>query len=152
MIVRSLLTLAAAAASAPVIAQGPLPPVDYGKERNWLCLPGQADVCSTPLPTTALHANGYGSSGRSIIARNPQIDCFYVYPTVSGDGGLNSDLNASEERGAAAAQFARFAGVCRTFAPIYRQMTLGSVAAAAVGVDVRQEGELAYRDVSSAWR
>jgi hypothetical protein len=149
---RSLLALIAAAAALPAAAQGPLPPIDYGKERNWLCLPGQADVCSTPQPTTALNPNGYGSTGPSPIARNAAVDCFYVYPTVSGDTGLNSDLNVSEERGAAAGQFARFAGVCRTFAPIYRQMTIGSVAAAAVGVDVRQEGEIAYRDVANAWR
>lgn len=151
MIIRSLLFLAAAAAASPALAQAALPPVDYGKERNWLCLPGQADVCSTPLPTTALNSTGYGSSSPSPIARNPRVDCFYVYPTVSGDAGMNSDLNVAEERGAAASQFARFAGVCRTFAPIYRQMTLGSIAAAAVGADMRQEGEIAYRDVANAW-
>ena len=152
MIRRSLLGVVALAGASPAVAQVALPPVDYGKERNWLCLPGQADVCSTPLPTTALNSNGYGSTGPSLIAKNPSVDCFYVYPTVSGDSGLNSDLNVAEEKGAAAAQFARFAGVCRTFVPIYRQMTLGSVAAAAVGVDVRQEGEIAYRDVANAWR
>ena len=52
---------------------------------------------------------------------------------------MNSDLNVDDsERGAAQVQFARFAGVCRTFAPIYRQMTLGAVAAAAAGADMRQ--------------
>ncbi|QNP42350.1 DUF3089 domain-containing protein [Sphingomonas daechungensis] len=45
---------------------------------------------------------------------------------MSNDRGLNSDLNVdNSERSAAQVQFARFAGVCRTFAPIYRQMTLG---------------------------
>ena len=136
----------------PAPAQAPLPPVDYGKERNWLCLPGQADVCSTPLPTTMLNPNGYGSTGPSPIAKDPTVDCFYVYPTVSGDRGMNSDLRPFEEKSAAASQFARFAGVCRTFAPIYRQMTLASIAAAAVGADMRQEGEIAYRDVANAWR
>ena len=44
--------------------------------------------------------------------------------------GMNSDLVVhASERGAAQVQFARFAGVCRTFAPVYRQMTLGAVAA-----------------------
>ena len=152
MIRRSLLALVAAAAASPAAAQSPLPSVDYGKERNWLCLPGQADVCSTPLPTTALNPNGYGSTGPSPIAKDPPIDCFYVYPTVSADRGMNSDLNVAEEKGAAASQFARFAGVCRTFAPIYRQMTLSSIAAAAMGADMRQEGEIAYRDVANAWR
>lgn len=153
MIRRSLLAVVAAAAAAPAYAQAPaLPPVDYGKESNWLCLPGQSDVCSRPLATTTLGRNGYGATGVSKVAKDPPIDCFYVYPTISGDRGMNSDLSASEEVGAVASQFARFAGVCRTFAPVYRQMTLGSIAAAAVGADMREPGEIAYRDVANAWR
>ncbi|MDQ3478821.1 MAG: DUF3089 domain-containing protein [Pseudomonadota bacterium] len=153
MIRRLLLTCVAAASAWPAVAQQPAPPpVDYGKERHWLCLPGQADVCSRPLPTTVLNANGYGSTGPSVVAKDPPIDCFYVYPTVSGDRGMNSDLSPSEEISVAASQFARFSGVCRTFAPIYRQMTLGAIAAAAIGADMRQPGDIAYRDVANAWR
>lgn len=126
--------------------------VNYGVEKSWLCLPGRKDACSTPLPTTVLDSGGYGATGRSAVAKDPPVDCFYVYPTVSGDKGLNSDLAASEEIGAARSQFARFASVCRPFAPIYRQMTLGAVAAAAAGGDVRKAGELAYSDVANAWR
>ncbi len=126
--------------------------VNYGIEKNWLCLPGRNDVCSTPLATTALNANGYGSMGRNAIAKNPPIDCFYVYPTVSSDKGLNSDLVVKEEIGATMSQFARFASVCRPFAPVYRQMTLGAVATAAAGGDVLKAGELAYSDVADAWR
>ncbi len=147
-----LLACVAAAAAWPAGAQIALPPVDYGKERNWLCLPGEADVCSKPLPTTALNANGYGSTGLSTVAKDPPVDCFYVYPTISGDRGMNSDLSVFEERAAAANQFARFAGVCRTFAPVYRQMTLGAIAAAAIGADMTQPGDIAYRDVANAWR
>jgi pimeloyl-ACP methyl ester carboxylesterase len=138
-------------------AQAPAPQpiaVDYTAPANWLCLPGRKDVCSTPVATTALNPNGYGSSGPSSVARDPPIDCFYVYPTVSRDPGLNSDLNvgASEEKFAASAQFARFAGVCRTFAPIYRQMTLGAIAAMATGGDIAPAAQLAYGDVAAAWR
>ena len=125
----------------------------YSADSNWLCLPGRADVCSTPLPTTALNANGYGSVGRSIVAKDPPIDCFYVYPTVSSDQGLNSDLTAGrEEKLMIETQFARFASVCRPFVPIYRQMTLASVAAYAAGADIKQAGRLAYGDVRAAWR
>src|SRR5215210_942376 len=67
---------------------------DYAKDSSWLCLPGRKDVCSTPLPTTALDPNGYGSTGLSAVAKDPPLDCFYVYPTVSSDPGLNSDLIA----------------------------------------------------------
>jgi hypothetical protein len=49
-------------------------------------------------------------------------------------------------------QFARFASVCRPFAPVYRQMTLGSVAAAAAGANVIAAGAVAYADVEAAWR
>jgi hypothetical protein len=126
--------------------------VNYSLDRNWLCLPGRKDVCSTPLATTALNANGYGSTGQSAVAANPPVDCFYVYPTVSSDDGLNSDLSVKEEVGAAQSQFARFASVCRPFAPIYRQMTLAAVAVAATGGDVTKAGELAYSDVANAWR
>jgi hypothetical protein len=143
------------ALSSPVGAQAPAPvpaPPDYAKDADWLCLPGRTDVCSTPLGTTALDPNGYGSTGQSSVAKDPPLDCFYVYPTVSRDQGMNSDLNVSEEKGAAEVQFARFAGVCRTFAPIYRQMTLGAVAAYSAGANIDAAAALAYRDVGAAWR
>jgi hypothetical protein len=140
--------------AAPVAAQAPAQVApDYSKASTWLCLPGRADTCSTPLPTAALNPNGYGSVGRSSVAKDPSLDCFYVYPTVSRDQGMNSDLNVDgSERGAARVQFARFAGVCRTYAPIYRQMTLAAVTAAATGADVTRPAMLAYADVASAWR
>lgn len=150
----SLLIAAALAAATPVHAQsaGPSPAPDYTKDGTWLCLPGRADPCSTPLPTTALNPNGYGSNGKSSIAKDAPIDCFYVYPTVSHDPGMNSDLKASEEIGVAEVQFARFASVCRTFAPLYRQMTMGAVAAFAAGGDIGDAAKLAYSDVAAAWR
>jgi hypothetical protein len=143
--------------TAPAAAQAqpaPLPRApNYTNASDWLCLPGRRDVCSTPLPTTALNPNGYGSTGPSTVAASPPLDCFYVYPTVSGDRGLNSDLVPDgSERGAAQSQFARFAGVCRTFAPMYRQMTTAAVAAAATGADLEPARRLAYRDVAAAFR
>ena len=128
------------------------PPPDYSKDSAWLCLPDRKDVCSTPLATTALSPNGYGSRGLSTVAADPPIDCFYVYPTVSRDAGMNSDLQPSEEKGAAQTQFARFASVCRTYAPLYRQMTLGAIAAYSAGGDIGDAVAVAYRDVASAWR
>lgn len=142
---------AASALHAQPSAPGGTAP-DYAKDSAWLCLPARADVCSAALPTTQLTPTGYGSADPDPIAKDPPTDCFYVYPTVSRDQGLNSDLNAAEEKGVAAVQFARFSSVCRTFAPIYRQMTLGAVAAYSAGGDIRAAAELAYRDVASAWR
>jgi hypothetical protein len=151
----TLIAAAALSAAAPVSAQTSAPAAapDYNSDSTWLCLPGRKDVCSTPLPTTELNANGYGSKGLSAVAKDPPIDCFYVYPTVSSDPGMNSDLIAgSEEKGAAQSQFARFASVCRPFAPVYRQMTVGAIAAYAAGVDISQAGALAFSDVFAAWR
>ncbi len=142
--------IAALAPGQPAQALPPAP--DYNIEKNWLCLAGRADTCSTPLATTALNANGYGSTGRSTVAKDPPVDCFYVYPTVSRDSGLNSDLNVSEEIGATQSQFARFASVCRPFVPVYRQMTLAAVATASAGGDVTKAGMVAYSDVANAWR
>ena len=144
-----LAMLAATPAAAQPVAAAP----DYAKPATWLCLPGRADVCSKPLATTALNPNGYGSNGLSPIAKAPPVDCFYVYPTVSNDRGMNSDLNPDNaEKGAAEVQFARFASVCRPFAPMYRQLTLAAVTVAATGGDVSAAARLAYADVASAWR
>lgn len=143
---------AALLAGAPAAAQQ-AEPVDYANPANWLCVPGRADTCGTPLPTTALNANGYGSVGRSMPASTPPaVDCFYVYPTVSRDAGANSDLvPGPEEQAAAAVQFARFSSVCRPFAPMYRQVTLAALQSTMAG---KPSGDfaLAYGDVLSAWR
>ena len=146
--------LLAASSLFAVQATAATPPPDYGKPTSWLCLPGRSDLCSTPLATTSLNPNGYGSTGRSEVARDASVDCFYVYPTMSRDGGMNSDLTPrdGEEKAAVVSQFARFAGACRTFAPMYRQMTIGAVAAAAAGADVSRPAMLAYADVRSAWK
>ena len=145
--------LAAASLFAVQASTSTLPP-DYSQPSSWLCLPAKKDLCDEPLPTTALNPNGYGSTGLSPVAKNPSFDCFYVYPTMSRDPGMNSDLNpgGSEEKAAIVSQFARFAGACRTFAPIYRSMTLGAVAAAAAGANVAQPAMLAYGDVRAAWK
>ncbi len=147
-----MLLLAASLFAVQASAATPAP--DYSNPASWLCLPGRADICTTPLRTTALNPNGYGSTGLSTVARDSRVDCFMVYPTVSRDSGMNSDLvpGDGEEKASIVSQFARFAGTCRTFAPIYRSMTLGAVTAAAAGADVTAPAILAYTDVRAAWR
>ena len=153
---RYLLLAAAAvfAAITPLHAQAPTasPAPDYSKDSAWLCLPGRSDSCSAPLQTTVLRPSGYGETTTSTPAKDPPLDCFYVYPTVSRDQGLNSDLNVQEEKAAAQVQFARYSTVCRTFAPVYRQMTVGAVAAYSTGGDITAAAQLAYGDVAAAWR
>lgn len=126
---------------------------DYADDASWLCLPGRDDACGKPLPTTALNANGYGANGLAVPAADPGVDCFYVYPTVSRDADLNADMAPGpEEQAVAAIQLARFAGSCRTFAPLYRQLTLASIPRAAAGENVLGGFALAYGDVLAAWK
>jgi hypothetical protein len=145
--------LALTASSAALSAQSAAPAgVDYAKETSWLCLPGRADTCSTRLLTTAVTPAGYGKRTNSSPAKDPPLDCFYVYPTVSRDNGLNSDLDMNEEIGAAAAQAARFSSVCKVYAPKYRQMTVAAILAFTAGQDITAPAVLAYSDVLHAWR
>lgn len=145
------LMLAAPAAAQP--AESPPPPVDYSLPANWLCRPGADDACSKPLATADLNPGGYGPVGAARVAADPPVDCFYVYPTVSRDPGDNSDLVPGiEEKAVAAVQLARFAGVCKTYAPIYRQATLTALQKALTGANVERNFGLAYADVLNAWR
>ena len=150
----ALAAFATTGANAQSLPQVTLPdaPVNYNNAANWLCLPGRQDVCSNPVPTTVLNPAGYGATIPSPVAANPKVDCFYVYPTVSRDQGLNSDLQVLEERPTALAQFARFSAVCRPFAPVYRQMTTAAITAAAAGADIARNYAMAYGDVQAAWR
>jgi hypothetical protein len=131
----------------------PAGPPDYANPAYWLCLPGRADPCGKPLDTTALNANGYGSSGQVVPDRNAKADCFYVYPTVSRDPGLNSDLAEDVfETSTAVVQFARFASVCSTYAPLYRQVTVAALPRAFAGEDLTPNFAIAYGDVLAAWK
>ncbi|QDP19313.1 DUF3089 domain-containing protein [Sphingomonas xanthus] len=149
-----MMSLLLAASLFTLQASSAAPAPDYGKPANWLCLPGRSDSCTTPLRTTALNANGFGSTGLSPVTKDASVDCFIVYPTVSRDSGMNSDLvpGEGEEKAAIVSQFARFAASCRTFAPVYRSMTLSAVTAAAAGANVIKPAMLAYGDVRAAWK
>jgi pimeloyl-ACP methyl ester carboxylesterase len=149
-IIRTIAAAAGLLLALPAAAQdGP----HYERDTAWLCLPGRADPCGTPLSTTALNTNGYGSTGQVLPDKAAKVDCFYVYPTVSRDPGLNSDLVPGlEENATAAVQLARFGTVCKTYAPIYRQVTATALPRAFAGEDIRPNFATAYADVLAAWR
>lgn len=146
--------IAAPAPAQPPAAPAPAPAaVDYANPASWLCLPGRQDSCGQPLPTTLLNPGGYGPTEQVAPAPPPPVDCFYVYPTVSRDAALNSDMEAGiEELGVTAVQFARFRSVCRTYAPLYRSATVRAIGAALAGQDPAPWFNLAYGDVLAAWR
>lgn len=144
--------VAAALAQTPAGAAAATGP-DYARDSAWLCLSGRIDACAAPLAATRVTPEGYGAVEPFAPAKNPAVDCFYVYPTVTRDAGLNADMVAgAEEAGAAAVQFARFGQVCRTFAPLYRQVTLNAIGARLAGRPVAGDYAMAYGDVLAAWR
>lgn len=102
----------------------------YLADQNWLCRPDLAtDACrDASLDATVVHADGSTAPEPFAPAADPKIDCFYVYPTINLTGGAANDeamaADAAAEIGVTRGQFARFAEVCRPFAPLYRQMTL----------------------------
>jgi Protein of unknown function (DUF3089) len=115
----------------------------------WLCKPGLADnPCLDDLTTTVVKPSGATRVERSRPARRPRIDCFYVYPTVSSQIAVNATLAIDPEiRAIAVNQASRFSQLCRVFAPVYRQLTLVSIAGGATP----EAREIAYGDVRAAW-
>jgi hypothetical protein len=125
---------------------------DYADPKTWLCLPGRQDACSQDENATIVRADGTTALDPYKPAVDPGIDCFYVYPTVSRDKTANSDMNAGpEELSVIKQQFARFGSVCRTYAPLYRQVTLTALQAGMVGHPMKPDRILAYEDVKDAW-
>ena len=131
---------------------------DYSKPEAWLCWPGKAgDACAVDLTTTVIKADG--AMATEAFKANPRapIDCFYVYPTVSNDPGITSDMTANaEELNVVKAQLARFGSKCRIYAPLYRQFTLTALRANAMGKPMPGSNDPAaravgYGDVLDAW-
>ncbi len=127
--------------------------VDYGNPENWLCRPERPNACSAEQDSTVVAADG--AITREPFSADPDapIDCFYVYPTVSLDPTPNADLSAGpEEMSVIGGQFARFGAVCRTYAPLYRQITLTALRAGMSGQPVMPDRAMAYGDVKAAWQ
>jgi Protein of unknown function (DUF3089) len=110
--VAALCALGAQAASAKVV---------------WLCKPGaHPDPCTPGLSTTVYSPTLVPLRRTHPKAvRNPKVDCFYVYPTVSDQTTTLANLQIDpEERSIALYQAARYSQYCRVFAPMYRQVTV----------------------------
>lgn len=154
--------VAGCASPPPPLQLQPLPPVDiahadYGNPSLWLCRPGLADdKCKVNLDATIINGDGRTSIEAYVPARDPKVDCFFVYPTVSNDKTWSSDWTVDNmEIDDIKLQFARFGSVCRQFAPIYRQTTLTALRIASGGPQPVGErlpqGVGGYNDVLDAW-
>jgi hypothetical protein len=143
------LALAAIATGQPSAA-----PNDYSDPKAWLCRPGQQDACAIDLTSTVVRADGKIEVEKWTPNPKAPVDCFYVYPTVSTDPTPNSDMIPDPaEKNVVAQQFARFGSKCRTFAPMYRQVTLAGLRTMmAPGGRVSFEKGVQYDDVRDAFK
>lgn len=143
----------------PAAARDPKADPDYADMANWLCAPDKAnDYCdAADLKATVIDVQ----DGEVVVseedytsASNPPIDCFYVYPTTSIDDAGNADLDPEEsaEIYTTVGQFARFGSVCRTFAPMYRQVTLKSLRANMMGQQIPTDRMMPINDIKKAWQ
>ena len=149
MMRRSLGTGAALVAAVLLLSVGS---ASSAAKTLWLCKPGlEDDPCEPSLDTTIFSPAGAKLRVERIRPeRSPKVDCFYVYPTVSDEPGLQAPLRIDpEQRSIALYQAARFSRYCRVFAPVYRQLTLAGIGNPAVPPELRAT---AYADVRAAWR
>src|SRR5712691_4201685 len=101
-----------------------------GAKTVWLCKPGLAsNPCTPSLSTTVFSPSGAKLGTDNVKpVKDPKVDCFYVYPTVSDQKTANANLNIDpEERSIALYQASRYSRDCREYAPMYRQVTLQGI-------------------------
>lgn len=157
LVLASAACLLSFASAAAVQAQGVPTAPDYASQAYWLCRPGmKEDRCAVDLSTTVIEPGRIGAREAFVPAAAPSVDCFYVYPTVSLDPGYLSDWTPDRmEFDVVRLQLARLGTVCRTFAPLYRQLTLTALRAASGGAQPVGERPPAsvggYQDVVAAW-
>lgn len=152
---------AAATAWAGAGAQTPdprIPHADYSNPAVWMCRPDlETNICKANLDATVVPGDGKIFLERYEAAEAPQVDCFFLYPTVSLDPGYQSDFSPDlMEYDDIKLQFARFGSVCRQFAPVYRQTTVTALRSSAGGPqpvgEPLPDGIGRYSDVLDAWR
>jgi len=126
----------------------------YANPAMWMCRPDLAvNQCLVDLDATAVQPDNSLVVEPHTAADDPDYDCFYIYPTVdlSATPGNHTDFSdISFMLDPLLSQAARFNGSCRVFAPLYRQVTLGTYGAAEP--QRQQFFDLAYSDVSDAFR
>jgi hypothetical protein len=141
-----------AAPQPPAAPAAPPAPNNYADPKTWLCRPGGQDACAIDHTTTVVSAEGKLARETWAAKADAPIDCFYVYPTISTDPTPNSDMTADPaEINVVKQQFARFASVCKPYAPLYRQITLVGLRRALAGGVPNFGAGVQYDDVKAAW-
>jgi Protein of unknown function (DUF3089) len=151
---RRTLRVAAAALAVAGAALGTATAAEAKATHAWLCRPGlPSNPCDASLRTTVVSASLATKLQGAKRAKRPPVDCFYVYPTTSGQSTTNANLKVDKELvNVALAQASRFSQTCRVFAPVYRQLTLGGIFQNLSAAERERAGKVAYAGVLSAWR
>ena len=124
---------------------------NYAEPAHWLCWPGRDDACAADLATTVIESDGRSRIEPFQADPKAPVDCFYVYPTVSLDPGLNAEFAVKPElRAVAQLQAARLTSHCRVYAPVYRQQTVAALRARLVGRPMPGSDDPAQSDVGLA--
>jgi hypothetical protein len=120
----------------------------------WLCRPGRrTDPCSADQAATVIDGQGRRRVEPAAPPRPRDLDCFYVYPTVSDEHRANADRRITDTiRTTAVAQASRFSSVCRVWAPVYRQRTVSDLFTVADAAPDSAANRLALASVEAAWR
>lgn len=113
----------------------------------WLCKPGQTDnPCLGKLDGIATAPGFINTDLGYEAAKNPPVDCFYLYPTQSDQDTPNANLDKDPPiRAVAVNQARQFSRMCDVYAPMYRQYTF----AGEITGEVR---DVAYNSALGAWK
>jgi hypothetical protein len=131
-----------------------VPPTASADKTVWLCRPGaQPDPCEASLAATAVGVDGSRSVEKTPPTARTDLDCFYVYPTVSEETTPNADLRIQPaETNTAIAQASRFSTTCRVWAPMYRQRTVSDLFNGQHGAATSAQNQIALASLRAAWR
>lgn len=125
----------------------------YQDPARWVCRPDiHGSPCERDRTATEIRADGSRVAVPSASAEAPEVDCFYVYPTVDLSLGAGNHDDFSDTRKMADVTFAQaasFSEACAVYAPLYRQITIGTYLRREA---VRERGlEVAFSDVADAF-
>lgn len=125
----------------------------YRSASMWVCRPDvPGSACERDRTATEIRADGSRVVVPPVTAREPKVDCFYVYPTVDLSlGASNHDdfTDTTPMADVAYAQAAGFREACAVYAPLYRQVTIGTYLR---GGETREHNlGVAFSDVADAF-
>ncbi len=127
-------------------------PLDYADPALWVCRPGNdPNECLRDIDATEIRSDGSREVLPHKRAEDPEVDCFYVYPTVAltGSGNMTDFSDISAVLDPLLSQAVRFTRICEVYAPLYRQVVLNSSGGM---ITTTGDRELPVNDVKAAFK